>query len=300
MFSELGALQDYLFVILADFLLGIVFIGNKKYQQTSGSGMISGLHFTMLTGFTIALAAFFVNGAVLHVTPFSVLMAFLQTAAVAAYTLISFRMLKDGMVSIYSMFLMTGGMLVPYIWGIAFLDEALTLPRTLGILVIAVGVVLANSKKGKPDARFFLMGCAVFLLNGMTSVCSKVHQIETEKPVVSSVEFVILTALIRGIVSFLILVPVILHDKKGFRVWKQRIGRRVLLLILAISCFNGVSSYLLVSSAARLPATVLYPLNTGGTIAVSFLLDKIIFRGKTNRKMLIGAALCIIGTLLFL
>jgi len=38
--------------------------------------------------------------------------------------------------SLYTLFLMSGGMTVPYVWGVAFLDEDLTLFRTLGLLLI--------------------------------------------------------------------------------------------------------------------------------------------------------------------
>mgnify|MGYP003291970998 CR=1 FL=1 len=50
-------------------------------------------------------------------------MAFAMATCAALYSLIGFRVLKAGNMSVYSMFLMSGGMLLPYVFGVLFLDE---------------------------------------------------------------------------------------------------------------------------------------------------------------------------------
>ena len=44
--------------------------------------------------------------------------------------------------SLYTLFLMSGGMTVPYVWGVAFLNEDLTLFGILGLLLITGDVYI--------------------------------------------------------------------------------------------------------------------------------------------------------------
>ena len=56
-----------------------------------------------------------INGFSLDCTSFSFEMAMLKTLGLTAYTLVGFVMLRSGAVATYTMFLMSGGMIMPYI-----------------------------------------------------------------------------------------------------------------------------------------------------------------------------------------
>ena len=98
------------------------------------------------------------------------------------YTMIGFKLMSMGSMTVYTIFLMMGGAIVPYIYGLIFLDEPITLPRVVALLMIVAAVVINSSggKTGKQSVKFIILCIAVFLLNGAVSVVSKMHQIETK------------------------------------------------------------------------------------------------------------------------
>ena len=51
--------------------------------------------------------------------------------------------MENGSMSLYTLFLMSGGMTVPYIWGVLFLNEKLTIFRTLGLVAIIAAIIIA-------------------------------------------------------------------------------------------------------------------------------------------------------------
>ena len=58
--------------------------------------------------------------------------------------------------------------------------------------------------------------------------------------------------------------------------------------------------FLQLIGAANLPASVLYPMVTGGSIIFSAIAGVIIFKEQLSRRQIISITLCFIGTLLFL
>ena len=63
---------------------------------------------------------------------------------------------------------------------------------------------------------------------------------------------------------------------------------------------SGISYLLQLTGAAQLPATVLYPMVTGGSIIFSALSGRVFFREKLSVYQLVSIGLCLVGTLLFL
>ena len=66
-------------------------------------------------------------GRILNPYRFSLIMAFLMAALGVSYTLIGFYIMEKETVAIYTLFLMTGGMIVPYIWGLFVLNETISI-----------------------------------------------------------------------------------------------------------------------------------------------------------------------------
>lgn len=49
------------------------------------------------------------------------LMAGIVALSIMSYNILGFRVLKSGSMAFYTLFLMCGGMFVPYVWGYCFL-----------------------------------------------------------------------------------------------------------------------------------------------------------------------------------
>lgn len=287
--------MNYVLVIAATILLSFDFALSKKIQSLEDTSLFSGLKFNALNGLFTALVFFALSGFRAEFSLFSIILAFSMSLCGMAYSIIGFRVLKEGSMSIYSMFLMSGGMILPYLFGVLFLEEPLTIFRIIGVIIILAAVIISNKAKYKYKASFYLLCTAVFILNGLVSIISKCHQINTVFMPVSSISFVMYS----GIGKFIFSSAAILFCKPDTQKFVFS-SKKSFLIIVCSAVIGGVSYMLQLIGATSLPATVLYPLVTGGSIIFSSLSGKIFFKEKLSPYQLISILLCFIGTLLFL
>lgn len=288
-------MTNYLQVLAATILLAFDFALSKKYQKSCGTSVTAGLSFNALNGMLTAAIFFFLSGCKFTFSPFSILLAFAMSLFGLTYSIIGFRILKSGNMAVYSLFLMTGGMTLPYIFGVAFLDEKLTGLRIIGLIVIIAAVVLSNRGGRLTSKEQVLLCIAVFILNGMVSIVSKCHQIDLTYGAVDSTQFVMLSGIAKFILSSLALL--IFRTKQ-----KQETpnAKAVLPIVAASALIGGVSYMLQLIGAKALPATVLYPMVTGGSIIFSAFAGKIFYKEKISKYQWISIALCFAGTCMFL
>ncbi len=289
-------MTNYIMLTVAALLLAVDFAINKVYQSKKGTSPKAGFGFNALLGLFTLLVFYCISGFQLNFTPFSTGLAVLMCSFAVGYNIIGFRILKGSSMAIYTLFLMSGGMLVPYVYGLLFLDEPFLPLRTAGLVLIFVGVVLSNFSKQINKKQIF-MCIAVFFLNGFVSVVSKMHQIETVRSTVSAEEFVALT----GLVKF-VLTGILWLCTKGETAKEPGVKQStaVLLLIVLSATVSGVSYLLQLFGAAKLDASLLYPFITGGSIVFSTLVGMLFFKEKISTKLIVSIALCFVGTLLFL
>lgn len=287
--------MNYILVLIATILLAFEFAFSKRYQESEGTSLISGLRFNTLSGFFTAIIFFALSGFKLQFSLFSLIMAFLMSLLCMLYSIIGFQILRKGNMSLYSLFLMSGGMLLPYIFGILFLQEPLTLLRILGILFILAAVYLSNPAKCKLDKSQLILCVIIFIMNGFVSIISKCHQINITFAPVDNTSFVMYSGICKCIISsFALLFCKSTDTKYSFAT------RKSIYIILGAACISGISYTLQLMGAKALPASVLYPLITGGSIIFSTLCGKLLFKEKVSKFQIISVALCFIGTCLFL
>lgn len=287
--------MNYILIIIATILLAFDFAFQKKYQQTEGANLTSGLKFNALNGLFIAVIFFIISGFKVEFSLFSAVLSFALAFLITAYTIIGFIVLKNGNMAIHSLFLMSGGMLLPYVFGVLFLNEHLSIFRIIGGIVILIAVIISNKSKYKFKTSLYLLCIAVFVLNGFVSIISKCHQINTTFSPVDTNSFVLYMGLSKFILGSLALIFCKRKDEKiSFS------SKNALLIIIASALVSGISSTLQFSSAKELPATVLYPLVTGGCIVFSALSGKVFYKEKISKIQWISIVLVCIGTLMFL
>lgn len=320
-------MRYYLFILAAVALLALQFSTNKAYGQRRGDGAKASLIFAAACGFasatvTFVIACFSEGG--FRFTPFSLLMGALMASLSCAYTLIGFKIMALGDMSVFMMFLMLGGMMLPYLFGVSVLGEFKgaepwrIVLRVAGLLLLTVSMVFpvfARKKAGKSGGLFAALCAAVFLLNGVASIVSKTHQTPGFWPydTVNAPSYACLGNLMNGVISVVCLAVLCLRDKrkrpdKEVRVPTSGEGARLIpasagtiaLIIAANALCNGVSYTLQLTSASHLPASVLYPMVTGGSVVLSAVAGRIFFGEKPDRVTLIGLLLSFAATFLFL
>jgi drug/metabolite transporter (DMT)-like permease len=309
-------------------LLAACFVANKLYEKNAGTSLEAGFTFNIMLGFLAATIFFCVSGFKFEFTPYSMIMATVLTILVVNNTLLGFRIIKDGSVSVYTLFLMSGGMTVPYIYGILFLDEDFTVRRTIGIVMLICAVALSSySGKGTRIKTSNLLMCiAVFISNGFVSVTSKLHQNEYVAfsggaqgvhAAVDTTHFVILSGIAKIAVCGIVLsVLLIIKKLKATKCdpacdtadtndssVKFEIGKnwwKLLIIIVSAAVLDSVSYFLQLKGAANLPATITYPMITGATIVFMPIAAFIAFREKPTKYIVISVILSFCATLLFL
>lgn len=186
-------------------------------------------------------------------------------------------------------------MILPYLFGVIFLNEVISFARVLGLVLIVVALFLNSGGKLAAKRSVFLLCICVFFLNGFISIVSKCHQIDTTHNAVSSTGFVFLTGITKLSTCGIALrfVP-----KGKSAIPFQPV--KALPLILCAAAVSGLSYTLQLIGAANLPATVVYPMITGGGVIFSALAGLLLFKKKLTALQRTGIGLCFVGTLLFL
>lgn len=297
----------YILILIAVVLLALQFCANKAYCNLCGSSIKASLTFQALGGaasalISLVIALFTDDG--FRVTPFSLIMAAAVSVLCCTYTFLGFKIMAVGSMSVFTMFLMLGGMLLPYLFGVFFLDEDVSVCRIIGVILLAVSMIFPvlghREENKKTGLLFILLVAAVFVLNGGVSITSKLHQINTSYETCGSAAFSCLSNLSSALIcgSALLVINTSKNEKEssnsGFDV------KRVLPVILAGALFGGVSYILQLVSAGQVPASVLYPMITGGSMVLNAAAGVIFFREKLPALHMAGLALSFAATFLFL
>lgn len=302
----------YLFLLLSVVLLSLQFAVNKFYQKENGKEISVSLLYTCLAGFSASLFFLIINRFNVSVTGFSLLCAAGVSVLCLLYTLLGFYIFSIGSFSLYMMFLMLGGMILPFIYGIVFLNDYVELSvaslvaRFTGVLLMTLALIIPTTgnsktfhkKKGKLSILLYI---CVFLMNGFVSVISKLHQIEKVQAVVDNNSFVFWMNLFTGTASGIVLLAVCLK-KRALPVLSDGFGKSKLFVsVILYAVFSGTAYLLqLIVAGTDIPASVQYPFITGGSVVLSAVCGKILFGEKLTRRAFIGVLIAFFATFLFL
>ncbi len=303
---------DYILVFLSVVLLSLGFILQKVYQKQLNNDGSAGAKFNLTSAIFSIILLVILNGFNIEFTWYSFINAFLKTLCGYVYVILGFFIMKRGKMVLYTLFLMSGGMLVPAVWGWIFLNETVLALRVVGVVIILVAIIIPNIGKQKLDLKTFFLCIAVFILNGFVSVFSKLHQSTVEYETVSTTSYALWSTFISLCMSFIyILFTNGLNSKKktpsdncdnapkknNLKTKKWIIP---ILIVALYSVVGNISSLLQLEGAKNLPASVLYPMITGGSVVLSGIFALIFFKEKPSKREWIGIFLCLVGTLLFL
>jgi len=205
---------------------------------------------------------------------------------------------------VYTLFMMLGGMFMPFLMGVIFLGEPLTVWGVTGAVLIVIALVIPaveasrkkDADKQKGSALFYILCVLLFLINGGYSCVSKLHQIGKEigGDPVNLQSLLVMVYIVEITVAA---TSLLVTRRKGSEPVKKD-GRSVL-YSGGFALFSGLAGLALVSSAAKVSATVMFPVVTGGTIVFSALCGRIFFREKLNKSTLAQIVLAVAATVLF-
>lgn len=307
-----GAPMDYIFLIFAAVCFSVQFAFNKLYEGSIKQTTATALALPLTIGLVGVVQCYIISGFVIEVTPHSFILAIAMAAAFVPCYVLGIKVLSYGSLAIYSMFMMLGGMLVPFSYGVFFLGEDVSVPRAIGSVLLAGFIIMqaliqnssmAKSKKTTAPQRlvFLLLCIAIFFLNGMTGVIAKMH--ETGDGAISEANFTFLYSAVTAVISFVILA--ILLVKRSNRAEKisqlnDAAKKKPLFSMIGLGLMTNTGNFLLLMAAANLPASVQFPIISGGVILLSALVSAFIFKEKLSAKEWLAVLGASLATILFL
>ena len=309
----------YILLTLAALMFSLQFMFNNGYQKENGSGMSIALRFTIYNSIIGLVVVFFINKCHLDFSWFSFIIATIYGLVCVAYNYFSIKAFDTANLSVYSIFAMIGGMLLPFAYGLVS-GETFFVLRTISCVIIVIAIIMTSTssdKKSKGAIKYYI---GVFMLNGLVGVLSAFHQgfsflnpeyvapestgfvianfhtffanttNLTVNPAVDNGSFLILTKITTGALSLIIL---FFQKDKSLKINLKSTG-----YCLGNTALNSVANLFILYALAdnHVPASLTYPIITGGVIVFSTLIDKV-RKVNVSTKVLIATVITLISTI---
>lgn len=252
----------YGMVSAAVIMFGLQFFFNQKYEAETGNGRKASMWFILLSNAVGLLILLAVNSFRIEYTHFTFIFALIAAVNMLLYNICSMKALGKINLSLYSLFSMLGGMVLPFCAGVFFFDEDFTVGKIV-CLVTVLAALLLNVKKGeKQGGTIYYVG--IFVFNGMSGVISKFFQaLPYEKT--SEAAYSVWSALLTVIFAA---VALLIMQKD-----KTKPNLKAVFWSSGYGVLNKIGNLLLLVALVHLPVSVQYPMVTGGVMIVSTLLS---------------------------
>lgn len=301
---------DYIVISLAVLCFAAQFAFTKIYENSVKQTLVTTLIMLLLTSFSGMALYLFIGGFHVEFSMTSLAWALFLAIVMIPYYVVGIKVISLGSLAIYGMYMMLGGMLVPFLYGIVFLHEEITVCKIFGTVLMSFFIVLqalwAKEPSGSEDKSngrnkkilFFALCLLIFLLNGLTGVIAKAHQISSAA--IDEISFTVVSCGLTALFSLVLLI--IIHIKNAKEKILEAKGALKLKPII-IMAFIGIASYtgnfLHLKAANNVPASVQFPLVSGGVILISALTSTLIFKEKNSPKEWISVIGAFLSTILF-
>ena len=277
--------MEYGMLAASALLFALQFLFNQQYQKIRGDGTDSAVTLSLYMHGISFLIMLVLNGFKLHATWFSILMAVIYAAVVLGYSFSSLKAFKTANLSVFSIFAMLGGMLLPLAYGVIFRHEGFTVTKIICVILIGIATAMSFEKgnKNKGNMKYYL---AVFVLNGLVGVVSTIHQTKPELAVDS---FSFMASVNICVVIFCVAFQLIVNKKITI------VSLKELGYLAGYAGCNGIGNLLCLIALTTLPASVQFPIVTGGTMFFSTVVS-IIRKEKPSAKTVIAALVAFAAT----
>lgn len=294
---------NYVIIIVAVVFFTLQFAITKIFEQKVPATLCTSLIMVAVSNLFGALTYLIIGSFKVNFSTVSIILALAMAGVIIPYYVLGIKVLSLGNLAIYSMFMMLGGMLVPFFYGILFLKETISLAKILGTILLTAFIILqmfstpAEENKNNGKKYLFYVFCLLaFFINGMTGVITKAHSINENA--VDEISFTVISCILTTVLSLVVL---ILGGAKGTK--REQVKAVFspfsffIMAALGIATYTG--NFLHLKAAVFVPASVQFPLVSGGVIILSTLTSKFFFQEKISVKEWISVAGAFISTVLF-
>ena len=286
-------------ICFATFLFSVQFVFNDVYQRGEGANVVTAMLFSGLTGIAGIIMLVLTNGDAFQYSLFSMLLAFLSAAKNVLSAYLSIMVLSRANLSVYSLYSMLGGMLLPFGYAILFCGEPLTWQKCVCTVLVMGALLLGlRGKDSAPEEKrqqgsplpWYL---GVFVMNGLSGVFFTIHQRAGEIAVSASAY-----SLMERVWGLLIVVVVLLVCRSRGQAIRLQKPLRSIGSTVGFGVITTLANLILLIALLHVDASIQYPIVTGGVIVLSLMWDWIL--GKKPNRYAVGAAAVSFAGLLFL
>ncbi len=273
-------LINYVLVISSTALFAVNMICNKFYQKNEGSGFYKALLFALLTSLFGSIFMFFVSGLSIDFTWFSFALALLQAVMSIVSIFASLKAFNRVNLSLYTLFMMSGGMILPFVYGIIVGGEQLTPIKVICLLLMLSSLFISCGKITDLKGLFYCI--IMFFINGSFSIIATVHQSYPDYAVSGS-QFSLLFYTTEFIISLILFAVVLIKNNAGRSLFYPQKPLFSLSLSFFYVIFNGTGNLFLLEALKRgFDASLQYPLVTGGVMIFNTIAS--LFIGENVKK----------------
>ena len=279
----------YGLIVLSTLMFGGSFLLNDVHRRMRASCLkvsLQGSLFSAIAGLAVLLI---INGFRVHFTFGAVLISFFAAVNTIVLSYCGIMALGSINLSLYSLFMMLGGMMLPFWQGIFFYGEKITVAKIICFVLICIAL-LVTVEKGKGNKKAVIYYIAIFVLNGMSGVFSKIF-VSLPDNTATPGDYSIALALWTGLLSCLLL-AIFFRKKQDDGVppltWKST------LVSASSGAINKVANYCLTIALLHVDASVQYPMVTGGVMIVSTLCA-LLTPNKPKLREIVSVSVAFIG-----
>ena len=329
----------YVLLFLSALIFASQFFVTRQYQLRNGTGFLGSVKLSFFAYLTIAIF-FFVKGCLttgtlnFGFTWFTFVMTLLIAVVSLSCVYMGIKVLAVGDMSIYSVFMMLGSIILPSFVGVVVYKEVLTPLKVIALLLMFIAIIFSISSvdKNKLTLKAILYYIGIFVMNGMIGVFFTIHQNQPEltAAVMQTVEglvvnndvfmtwygisTVLLAGVIYGVCYFVKPIKLKLSELDGVDsgnegtavVEGKESAMKALLITIGLAAIyglcNGVGDYFIAIATQpnALGASVTFPIINGGTIIFSTFSGVLFFKEKLTVSTVISLVIVVVSTVLFM
>ncbi len=277
--------MHYGIVSLAVLMFSVQFFFTDRYEKEMGGDAAATFFYSLMSAIAGGICLFCVTGINVGVTPFTLIMATATAVNNILFSYFSLKALGKINLSLYSVFSMLGGMMLPFVLGVLFYDEGITMGKIICTLLVIAALVLTVNRDGQKGGTLYYAG--IFVLNGMSGVLAKIFE-SAPFEAASAASYSFLTAVVMAVLSGVILLPMAKKLRKP--------KASVILYSFGGGAINQIANFLLIISLAFIPASVQYPFITGGVMIASTVIAALTGQ-KPSKREIMSVSLSFVGLL---
>lgn len=272
------------YLVLATISSALVSITMKLSEKGSGSLSLR-LASNYLSCFLLGLV---LEGGNMDTRSSGLLFTLLLSFSAGSLYLFSFKLLNRSIISNgigLSGLFMKLGLIVPVLFSVLFFNEQLTFMKLSALLLILFSSFLLNRRKEGENISNLVLLLLLLFFGGLSDLPLKIFQ-----------EFG--STVQRGLFLPIAFLTSFLISSFGVISEKDQKSLRDVLLGVLIGIPNYFSAYFLLQSLYSIDASIAYPFYSGLTVIILFLVGKIVFKDRMDKKEIIPILLLFLSMLM--